>query len=646
MTLKFKDLTVKYTMSGTSKDGGDTNINSTTAINPNINSSTDINPNINSTTDINPNINSNTDINSNINSSTDINSNINSSTDINSNTAINSNTNTITALDNISLEINKGECVAVIGESGSGKSTLALASMKLLASNTLMSGRIFLDDVDISDMTDKEMEQLRWNKISIVFQNYGDVLNPVHRIIDQVAEPLIKNGESRSVALEKSGKMLDHLKIKPGRDILFPHQISAGERQRVLMAMALITDPDILVLDEPVASVDAITKSYLAKVIKQQVNAGKAVLLITHDLSFAHLCSDRIAVLYSGMILELLPSQKLLDAPCHPYTRALVRSFPMMERAKDLAGVRGAPPSKISGATRGCIFQQRCTQSIDVCSQKQPQAMSIDGSNGDGDGSYVVCHRGGIATMLCVKNISKSYGDIEVLKHISITLDEGEILALVGETGSGKTTLAYLTAGTIKPDAGNIVFRGQEVGTIDKKEFFRTVGIIYQSPKDSISHRFTVFEAIAEPLRIHGLFDDNSVKRIKDALNEVQLPDEDYFMQKYPHELSGGELQRVAIARALILEPDLLIADESTSFLDPSVQAKILKLLLDLQNERGISMLFVMHDIGVARKVSDRIAVLHNGMIVENGPSHRVISNPQHFYTKLLIDASMGNEIE
>jgi len=646
MTLKFKDLTVKYTMSGTSKDGGDTNINSTTAINPNINSSTDINPNINSNTDINSNINSHTDINSNINSSTDINSNINSSTDINSNTAINSNTNTITALDNISLEINKGECVAVIGESGSGKSTLALASMKLLASNTLMSGRIFLDDVDISDMTDKEMEQLRWNKISIVFQNYGDVLNPVHRIIDQVAEPLIKNGESRSVALEKSGKMLDHLKIKPGRDILFPHQISAGERQRVLMAMALITDPDILVLDEPVASVDAITKSYLAKVIKQQVNAGKAVLLITHDLSFAHLCSDRIAVLYSGMILELLPSQKLLDAPCHPYTRALVRSFPMMERAKDLAGVRGAPPSKISGATRGCIFQQRCTQSIDVCSQKQPQAMSIDGSNGDGDGSYVVCHRGGIATMLCVKNISKSYGDIEVLKHISITLDEGEILALVGETGSGKTTLAYLTAGTIKPDAGNIVFRGQEVGTIDKKEFFRTVGIIYQSPKDSISHRFTVFEAIAEPLRIHGLFDDNSVKRIKDALNEVQLPDEDYFMQKYPHELSGGELQRVAIARALILEPDLLIADESTSFLDPSVQAKILKLLLDLQNERGISMLFVMHDIGVARKVSDRIAVLHNGMIVENGPSHRVISNPQHFYTKLLIDASMGNEIE
>jgi peptide/nickel transport system ATP-binding protein len=582
MTLKFKDLTVKYTMSGTLKDGSGDN---------------------------------------------------------------NTNTNTITALDNISLEINKGECVAVIGESGSGKSTLALASMKLLASNTLMSGQILLDGVDISDMTDKEMEQLRWNKISIVFQNYGDVLNPVHRIIDQVAEPLIKNGESRSVALEMSGKMLDHLKIKPGRDVLFPHQISAGERQRVLMAMALITDPDILVMDEPVASVDAITKSYLAKVIKQQVNAGKAVLLITHDLSFAHLCSDRIAVLYSGMILELLQSQKLLDAPCHPYTRALVRSFPMMERAKDLAGVRGAPPSKISGATRGCIFQQRCTQSIDICSQKQPQAMSIDGSNGDVDGSYVVCHRGGIATMLCVKNISKSYGDIEVLKHISITLDEGEILALVGETGSGKTTLAYLTAGTIKPDAGKIVFRGQDVGTINKKEFFRTVGIIYQSPKDSISHRFTVFEAIAEPLRIHGLFDDNSVKRIKDALNEVQLPDEDYFMQKYPHELSGGELQRVAIARALILEPDLLIADESTSFLDPSVQAKILKLLLDLQNERGISMLFVMHDIGVARKVSDRIAVLHNGMIVENGPSHRVISNPQHFYTKLLIDASRGNDV-
>ena len=275
--------------------------------------------------------------------------------------------------------------------------------MKLLASNAFISGQIFLDNVDISDLTDKEMENLRWNKISIVFQNYGDVLNPVHRIIDQIAEPLIKNGESRSAALEKSKKMLDYLNIKPGRDILFPHQISAGERQRVLIAMALITDPDILVMDEPVASVDAVTKSYLTRVIKEQVNANKAVLLITHDLSFAHLCSDRIAVLYSGMILELLPSQKLLDAPRHPYTRALVRSFPMMERAKDLAGVRGAPPSKISGARGGCIFQQRCTQSIDVCSQKQPQAKLIDENTGDG--SYVVCHRGGIATMVSVINI-------------------------------------------------------------------------------------------------------------------------------------------------------------------------------------------------------------------------------------------------
>ena len=549
--------------------------------------------------------------------------------------------NTITALEDISLEINNGECVAVIGESGSGKTTLSLASMKLLAPNAYISGKIFLDDLDISDLTNEEMENIRWNKISIVFQNYGDVLNPLHRIIDQVAEPLIKNGESRRAALDISKKMLDLMKIKPGRNILFPHQISGGERQRVLMAMALITDPDILVLDEPVASVDAVTKSYLSKVIKEQVNANKAVLLITHDLSFAHLCSDRIAVLYSGKLLELLPSQNLLDAPRHPYTRALVRSFPMMERTKDLAGVRGSPPSKMSHSTNGCIFSQRCTQSIDICSIEQPPVKSKDGSNGNG--GYVVCHRGGIATMLCIKNISKSYKDIEVLKDISITLDEGEILALVGETGSGKTTLAYLIAGTIKPDGGEIIFRGRELQNIGKKDFSKTVGIVYQSPRDSISHRFTVFEAIAEPLRIHGLFDDGSANRIKNAMLEVQLPDEDYFMKKYPHELSGGELQRVAIARALILEPDLLIADESTSFLDPSVQAKILKLLLDLQNERGISMLFVIHDIGIARKVSDRIAVIHDGRIVENGPSHRVIENPQHFYTKLLIDASKGN---
>ncbi len=244
--------------------------------------------------------------------------------------------------------------------------------------------------------------------------------------------------------------------------------------------------------------------------------------------------------------------------------------------------------------------------------------------------------------MISVKDVSKSYKDLRVLSDVSLALDEGEILALVGETGSGKTTLAYLIAGTIKPDGGEILFRGRGVSDIDRKEFAKTVGIVYQSPRDSISHRFTVFETIAEPLHIHGEFDDESRGRIESALREVQLPVDEYFLQKYPHELSGGELQRVAIARALIMKPHLLIADESTSFLDPSVQAKVLRLLLDLQNERGISMLFVTHDIGVARKVSDRIAVLHGGDIVENAPAHRVIANPEHPYTKQLIGVAKG----
>jgi peptide/nickel transport system ATP-binding protein len=552
----------------------------------------------------------------------------------------------ITALDNISMRINDGECVSVVGESGSGKSTLALASMKLLAPNAVMTGQVLVGGTDISGLSDSELETIRWNEIAIVFQNYGDVLNPVHRIIDQVAEPLIKNGESRSTARERSERMLDYLKIKEGRDVLYPHQISAGDRPRVLRAMARLTDPGLLGLDAPVASVDAITKSYLAEVIHEQVDSGKAVLMITHDLSFAPLCSDRCEVLYFGSILESLPSYELLDAPRHPYTRALVRSFPMMERAKDLAGVRGVPPSMLSRSDQhsSCIFQPRCTQSIGICSQKEPQPVSrrADGIEGGGDGDYVVCHRGGIATMISVKDVSKSYKDLKVLSDVSLVLDEGEILALVGETGSGKTTLAYLIAGTIKPDGGEILFRGRGVSDIDRKEFAKTVGIVYQSPRDSISHRFTVFEAIAEPLHIHCEFDDESRGRIESALREVQLPVDEYFLQKYPHELSGGELQRVAIARALIMKPHLLIADESTSFLDPSVQAKVLRLLLDLQNERGISMLFVTHDIGVARKVSDRIAVLHGGDIVENAPAHRVIANPEHPYTKQLIGVAKG----
>ena len=410
------------------------------------------------------------------------------------------------------------------------------------------------------------------------------------------------------------------------------------------MAMALITDPGILVLDEPVASVDVITKSHLADVISEQVNSGKAVLMITHDLSFAPVCSDRCEVLYFGSILESLPSHELLDAPRHPYTRALVRSFPMMERAKDLAGVRGTPPPRSSEISwhSSCIFQPRCTQSINICSQKKPQAMPRRGSSTNGETGHVVCHRGGVATMITVKNVSKSYKNTRVLSDVTLTIDEGEILALVGETGSGKTTLAYLIAGTIKPDHGEIIFRDEKVADINRKKFSKTVGIIYQSPRDSISHRFTVSEAIAEPLHIHHEFNDTTPEKIKNALREVQLPTDKYFLQKYPHELSGGELQRVAIARALILAPDMLIADESTSFLDPSVQAKILRLLLNLQNERGISMLFVTHDIGVARKISDQIAVLHNGRIVENAPAHRVIANPTHQYTKLLIRVAKG----
>ncbi|RZN14688.1 MAG: ABC transporter ATP-binding protein [Methanosarcinales archaeon] len=546
--------------------------------------------------------------------------------------------NTITALNNISLKINEGECVSIVGESGSGKTTLALASMKLPSQNAIMTGSVVINGVNTSELSSEEMRKIRWNEISIVFQNYGDVLNPVHKIINQVAEPLIKNGESRNAAIDKSGKMLDYMKIKTGRSMLYPHQLSSGERQRVLMAMALITDSGILVLDEPVASVDAITKLYLAEVIKKQINIGKAVLLITHDLSFAALCSDYTVVLYSGNILESLPSKELLDAPHHPYTRALVRSFPVMERAKDLAGVRGAPPQQTS-TPKGCIFQPRCTQSIDVCLERRPQAASTNG------GGVVVCHRCGIATMISVENISKSYKDIEVLKDVSLKLDEGEILALVGETGSGKTTLTYLITGTIKPDGGKIIFRGKGLDKINRKEFAKMVGIVYQSPRDSISHRFNVFEAIAEPLVIHKVFDGKSAGKIRNALREVQLPVDDYFIRKYPHELSGGELQRVAIARALILEPDLIIADESTSFLDPSVQAKILRLLLNLQNERGISMIFVTHDIGVARKVSDRIAVLHDGRIVENTPTHHIIENPQHEYTKKLIDAVKSSKI-
>jgi peptide/nickel transport system ATP-binding protein len=283
----------------------------------------------------------------------------------------------------------------------------------------------------------------------------------------------------------------------------------------------------------------------------------------------------------------------------------------------------------------GCPFHERCTQRIDICSRQVPPQIK-------GDGRIIACHRGGIVPLLEIENLSIDFDSHSVLCDVSISLYEGETLALVGESGSGKTTLSKAIMGLYEADGGVVILEGKMVNKWDGA-FYRLVQMIFQNPKESVSHRMNVMDAVLEPLQVQRIGSyESRLQRAKEVLRLVELPIEDDFLKRYPHELSGGEVQRVAIARALALGPKMLIADEPTSSLDPSVQAKILKLLMNLQDKMGLAMIFITHDIALARKVSDRMAVMQKGRIVEEGPTYEILIHPQHPYTRRLIDCASG----
>ncbi|MBN1106294.1 MAG: ABC transporter ATP-binding protein [Deltaproteobacteria bacterium] len=576
------------------------------------------------------------------------------------------------ALEDVHLTLTSGRCLALVGESGSGKTTLGLACLGLLPRNASLEGTIRLNGRPLAIQDEVDLQELRGRKVTMVFQNGIESLNPVYRVIDQVAEPLVqrmslKGPEARSLA--KAALMGMGLDVE--YHTRYPHELSGGQAQRVLLAMGLILDPEAIILDEPTASLDALNKGIVSHVIGEAKAAEKAILLITHDLEFAVHNADTIAVLYLGQIMEVLPAKDLLAKPLHPYTLALVRSFPGMDRMRDLGGIRGDAfyrmihqhgrgdgqtyrhshiqvPESIHAnghaPPMGCLFQNRCTQALESCRRDPITLEPVEDHT-------VRCLRRGIADLLILQGVSKIYGQVKALYPSDLILKCGEVLSLVGETGSGKTTLAMILAGVLKPDGGSRAFEGRDMEgwkTRDYRSLARRIGVVYQNPTESVSHRFTVEEIVAEPLRIHepSLGGEKRRERVKRVLREVHLSTDEAFLGRYPHELNMGAIQRVCMARALVLGPALLVADEPTSFLDPSVQAKVLKLLLDLQVERGLTMLFVTHDVGLARKISDRIGIMLKGSIVELGPATKIISEPAHPYTRLLLDSARGIHAE
>ncbi|WP_374975214.1 dipeptide ABC transporter ATP-binding protein [Microbacterium trichothecenolyticum] len=514
------------------------------------------------------------------------------------------------AVRDVSFTVDRGEVVAIVGESGSGKSTTAHAVIHLLASNaSVHAGSIVFDGTDLTGLSRRAWREVRGRAIGLIPQDPTTSLNPVKRVGRQVGEPLVIHGlatrrgaDARAVELLR----LAGIGEPEARARQFPHQFSGGMKQRALIATALAAEPQLVIADEPTSALDVtVQKQILDHIDTLASTLGTAVLLITHDLGVAADRADRIIVMQNGEIVETGPARQVLEDPQHPYTRALIAAAP---------GLRGDAAQVSERPLR----------------TEQDDATPV---------------------LLEVTGLRKEFslpgrGKLVAVDDVSFRVDSGETLAIVGESGSGKSTTARLALRLEKPSAGSIRFDGEDLVAAGREELRalrRRFQLVYQSPFASLDPRFTIAEVIDEPLRAYGVDKAERARRVRELIDQVALPGG--AASRRPAELSGGQRQRVAIARALALRPDLVVLDEAVSALDVSVQAQILDLLAAVQRDSGVSYLFISHDLAVVREISDRVAVMQQGRVVEQGKTAQVLSAPREEYTRRLIEAIPGSTL-
>ena len=510
----------------------------------------------------------------------------------------------VEAVKGISFDLMPGETLAIVGESGSGKSVSALSTMALIrqAGGDIAGGKIIHDGrIDMVTASEPEARAIRGNEIAMIFQEPMTSLNPVFSVGEQLVEPLITHfGMAKADAKAKALAAMDEVRIpEPERRFnQYPHELSGGMRQRVMIAMALVCEPKILIADEPTTALDVTIQAQILWLIKKlKADHGTAVLFITHDLGVVAQISDRVAVMQTGNLVEIGDVSQIYASPAHPYTQKLLAAVPVL----------GTAPAKPK------VEQSEVPMlELDEVSVRYPVRSGL---------------------------LRRVTAEVLAADRVSFSVPKRTTLGLVGESGCGKSTISRAIIGLATPSSGSIKVDGTDLATLSDTERFafqRKTGIVFQDPFAALSPRRRAFDQIAEPMVIHDWGARDQIReRVRWLLNRVGLGDQ--HLDRYPHEFSGGQRQRLCIARALALEPELVIADEPVSALDVSVQAQVLELFAELQRELGLTYLFISHDLAIVEQVSEAVAVMFMGRLVEYGPAKTVLSGPGHDYTKNLL---------
>jgi peptide/nickel transport system ATP-binding protein len=566
----------------------------------------------------------------------------------------------------ISLEIGKQESYGLVGESGCGKSTAALSIVRYLPRNgRVTSGSISVAGTNVLALRGEALRRYRRDAVSMVYQNPGSALNPAMRIGRQIGEVFALRGASRGDARDRSLAALREVHIADPASVMqrYPHQLSGGMQQRVVIAMALATNPSLLILDEPTTGLDATVEAEVLDLISElQKRHSTAVLFISHNLGVIRKMCERIGVLYAGELVEEGPAEQILANPRHPYTVGLLRCIPRGGLRKDrgkLDTIPGFLPP-IGAELPACVYVHRCALAADICREQKPQDFRV------GTDHISRCHfheqaqelpratenipvsipiDRNASPLLKVEELTKTFRqdghDIKALAGVSAFLWPGETLGLVGESGSGKTTFARTLLGIVESSAGTVEIEGRELPSKLAERSAKDVAalqIVFQNPDSALNRRHTVRRMLKRTLsKLAGVGGGAADLRAHELVEAVRLPER--ALSSRPTGLSGGQKQRVAIARAFAGEPRLVICDEPTSALDVSVQAAILNLLVYLQATKTTSYVFISHDLGVVRYLSDRIAVLYLGRLMELGPAETVFGPPHHPYTEALLSA-------